>query len=145
MSTQPSEEKLNLERALRLLLPAKVTPLVIPEKRAIAFLSWESDSPLGDIALFTPMEWTVLLTLAEFYPQYGSYEVLLAKLIATSADYSRQLIQEAQQRKALPQAVGPIRDAVKKLRVKLRPFALTVSPLYGLGYFLAAVSSQAHN
>ncbi len=142
---QPSEEKLILERVLRQLLPQEVIPLVTPDKRAIAFLFWESDSPLGGIALFTPNEWNVLLTLAEFYPQYGSYEALLAQLTATSADYSRQLIYEAQQHRSLPQAVGPIRDAVKKLRAKLRPFALTVSPLYGLGYFLAAVSSQAHN
>lgn len=134
------DEKLTLERVFRQLLPANVTPFVTPQQRAIAVF-WGPDSQENSIASFTPSEWNALLVLAEFYPHYAPYEVLLARLSATSPDYSRHLIQEAQQRGTVQQIVGPIRYVMKTLRVKLRPFSLTVSSLYGLGSFFSAVSS----
>lgn len=138
----PSEEKLILEQVLRQLLPEGVTPIVNPHKRAIAFF-WEADQSRNVIELFTPTEWKALLALAESYPHYSPYEVVLSRLTSTSIDYCRERIQEALQLGTLRQELGPIRDAFKKIRPKLRPFSLTISSVYQLGYVLTTVSSKS--
>jgi hypothetical protein len=53
MSTQPhSDEKLLVEQVFRQLLPEHLTPLVNPQKRAIAFV-WGLDSPQNNLEVFT--------------------------------------------------------------------------------------------
>jgi hypothetical protein len=84
----------------------------------------------------------VLLALAEFYPHYSPYEVLLAQLASISPEYSRTLLHEAQQRKTVRQVLGPVRDVIKHLRVKLTPFSLAIVSLHGLGYQLTAASAR---
>ena len=138
-----SEERLRqVEHVLRQALPEQVTLFIHPDKRAIA-LFWEPQVPENTIVFFTPTEWVVLLALAECYPHYSPYELLLAHLASTSAEYSRTLLQEAQQRKTVRQVLGPVRDVIKHLRTKLTPFSLAIVSLHGLGYQLTAVASRA--
>jgi hypothetical protein len=73
--------------------------------------------------------------------QLCPYEVLIARIASTSPEYCRQRLREAHQRGTLGQELGPIRDVIKTLRVKLRSFSVEVVSLYGLGYFLAVVAS----
>ena len=137
------DEKLILEQVLRQVLPAEVTPIVNPRKRAIAFF-WGADNPQNVVELFTSSEWKVLLALAESFPYYSPYEAMLSRLTSTSLDYCRERIQEAAERGTLRQELGPIRDAFKKIRPKLRPFALTISSVYQLGYVLTTVSASSY-
>jgi hypothetical protein len=102
-------------------------------------------SPQNAIERFTLNEWKMLLTPAEFHPDYAPYEVLITRLTATSPEYCHQHLQEAHQRGTLRQELGPIRDVVKTLRVKLRSISVVVVSLYGLGYSLAMVASPAHS
>jgi hypothetical protein len=56
---QYADEKMLLEQVLRQLLPEEVTPLVNPDKRAIAVVH-ESGSSQNIIEFFTSSEWNVL-------------------------------------------------------------------------------------
>jgi len=91
---------------------------------------------------FTSNEWKMLLVLSESYPHYCPYGVILVHLTSLSLEQCRQLLQDAQRRGTLRQAIEPIRYVIKALRAKLRPFSLTVSSLYGLGCLLSDVASN---
>lgn len=121
-----SEERLlRVEHLFRQTLPDQATLFVHPDKRALA-LFWEPHVPQNTIAFFTPTEWVVLL----------------AHLASTSPAYSRTLLHEAQQHKTVRQVLGPVRDVIKHLRMKLTPFSLAIVSFHGLGYQLTTASSR---
>ncbi len=136
---QQHDEKRLVEQVLRHLLPEGAMPIASPDKRAIA-LFWGSDASQNSIVLFTPGEWKVLLALAESYPHYSPYEVILSQLTSTPPEHCRQLLHDAEQKRTLRQELRPIRRTVWSLRSKLRPFALEVPSVLEAGYTLSSLS-----
>ncbi len=134
-----SYEKRLLEQVLGQLLPEHIIPLVDPQKRAVVFI-WKLDLPRSGLELFTPSEWEILLALADSYPHYSPYELLVARHTATAIEHSRKLIHEAREQRVLRQELRSISEAISSIRRKLRPF-LTVALIHGTGYLLAACPS----
>ena len=132
---QEQNEQRTLERVLRHLLGEQVILFAHPRNHTLAVYGG-TDSPQNVIEVLTANEWKVLLALAESYPYYSPYEVLLAGLTSLSVERSRALLQAAHQHGTLRQELGPVRDVIKKLRRKLRSFSLTVISLNRLGYHL---------
>jgi hypothetical protein len=132
----PFDEKLLLERVLRHLLPDSITPLVHPEKRAIAVFGEEH--PQNTMEFFTPTEWALLLVLAEAYPQYAPYEWLLQGLYSYSLEQARQMVLAASSARARHGLLKPIHRALSHLRSKLRALHanVNISHVYEAGYAL---------
>ncbi len=97
---------------------------------------------------FTSSEMSVLLPLLESFPYYCPYEVMFARFyngrvtdrVITRA---RQHLQEAQEAGLWDQEMRPVRSALSRTRIKLRPFGIDVSSILATGYILMLTNGQA--
>jgi hypothetical protein len=136
MSSEHSfDEKALLESTLRQLLPETVMLVVSSQQRVIVGLSGQEHT----LTRFTLSEWKVLLALAESYPHYSPYEVMMSRLMGGPIDYYREHLHAAADYDTWQRELRPVRDALSSLRAKLRRLypSLVVSSVYQAGYLLA--------
>jgi hypothetical protein len=80
---------------------------------------------------FSPNGMRILLLLLQAYPDYCSYESLLASLFPLSLEAARQQLQEEWE-----VSIRPVRAAIASIGIGLPSFGLRVYSLRGLGYIL---------
>jgi hypothetical protein len=80
---------------------------------------------------FSPNGMRILLLLLQAYPDYCSYEALLASLFPLSLEAARQQLQEEWE-----VSIRPVRAAIASIMIGLPSFGLRVYSLRGLGYIL---------
>jgi hypothetical protein len=90
---------------------------------------------------FTGTELSVLLPMLEMFPYYCPYEVMYASFYnGNTADKTvarcRRRLQEAQEAGVWDQEIRPIRGALSRARLKLRPFGIDISSILATGYIL---------
>lgn len=91
---------------------------------------------------FTQTEIGVLLPLLELFPYYSPYEVLYAgfygggKVDQTSIELARKHLDEALEAGTWDQEMRPIRCALSRTRLKMRPFGIDISSILSTGYIL---------
>lgn len=130
--------------ALQPLLPVGATITVDERTRT---LSLYIPSKLPRIEKFTFSEMRVLLALYTSYSRGCSTEYLLTQInTGSSLSSTRIRVQEARSRNTLTQELRPLREILKKIRLKLHPFGLTIAtvhvagaPLFDAGYQLTSL------
>ena len=89
---------------------------------------------------FTKNEWSILITLLEFYPYYAPHEALLASVTSLSPTDCHKRLQEAEQSgsMALKRELRPVHRALSGIRAKLGNLCpyLKISPIRDSGYAL---------
>ena len=90
---------------------------------------------------FTSTEMSVLMPLLEMFPYYCPYEVMYASFYngnttEKTVNRCRQRLQEAQEAGVWDQEIRPIRGALSRARLKLRPFGIDISSILSTGYIL---------
>lgn len=90
---------------------------------------------------FTSTEMSVLMPLLEMFPYYCPYEVMYASFYnGNTAEKTvarcRQRLQDAQEAGVWDQEIRPIRGALSRSRLKLRPFGIDISSILATGYIL---------
>lgn len=91
--------------------------------------------------LFTEQEFYALLALLESWPDYASYEALLAALSDTPVEQARQVVHQAIESKHLDSTLNPLRNVFARCRPRLHDFGIDVGSRRGLGYQLQRVES----
>ena len=90
---------------------------------------------------FSGTEMSLLLSLIDMFPYYCPYEVLHAcfyhgcatdEVVGQSRRYLNQAIADG----LWDQEMRPIRDALSRIRIKLRSFGLSITSLLATGYML---------
>ena len=127
----PEEESIHL--SLPGLLPENHRLALNPAKRIVILLY---DEPGGEARsvreqIFTPSAMRILIPLLQAYPNYCPYEVLLAQLYPISLEEGRKQLQEARE-----PTMRPLRRAITRIMVGLRPFGLRVTSLRSVGFLL---------
>jgi len=104
-------------------------------------ISQLSDQVHGLIAqeLFTLQEIDALLVLLEVYPEYASYEALLAALSDKTLDQAREVVHEAMEAHNLDKVSNPLRNLLARCRPRLHDFGIDIASRRGLGYQLHRV------
>ena len=90
---------------------------------------------------FTSTEMAVLMPLLEMFPYYCPYEVMYASFYkGNTAEKTvlraRHRLQEAQETGVWDQEIRPLRGALSRARLKLRPFGIDISSILATGYIL---------
>lgn len=90
---------------------------------------------------FTSTEMSVLLPLLDMFPYYCPYEVMYAsfyngKVTEKAVDRCRRRLIEAQAEGIWDQEMRPVRGALSRARLKLRPFGIDISSILATGYIL---------
>ncbi|QBD78942.1 hypothetical protein EPA93_24345 [Ktedonosporobacter rubrisoli] len=97
---------------------------------------------------FTGSEMSVLLPLLESFPYYCPYEVMFARFYNGNVservvERCRRHLQEAQEAGLWDQEMRPVRSALSRTRIKLRPFGIDVSSILATGYILMLAAIPA--
>ncbi|HTK07142.1 MAG TPA: hypothetical protein VL485_08235 [Ktedonobacteraceae bacterium] len=116
----------------------------------LSYISCVADRPLLLMQeQFTNGEMSVLLPLLEAFPYYCPYEIMFAhfyngkvsdKIIARS----RQHLQAAAEEGLWDQEMRPVRSALSRTRLKLRPFGIDISSILATGYLLMISNRMPH-
>ncbi|MBE3558573.1 MAG: hypothetical protein IMW89_05025 [Ktedonobacteraceae bacterium] len=90
---------------------------------------------------FTGTEMSVVLPMLEMFPYYCPYEVMYAsffngRVTEKIVERCRRRLQEAQEEGVWDQEMRPVRGALSRARLKLRPFGIDVSSILATGYIL---------
>ncbi|MBO0781433.1 MAG: hypothetical protein J2P37_21650 [Ktedonobacteraceae bacterium] len=90
---------------------------------------------------FTSTEMSVLLPLLDMFPYYCPYEVMYAsfyngKVSDKVVERCRRRLLEAQEEGIWDQEMRPVRGALSRARLKLRPFGIDISSILSTGYIL---------
>jgi len=104
-------------------------------------------SCVGDRALllmqeqFTSTEMSVFLPLLEAFPYYCPYEIMFARFYNGKVNDRiigrvRHHLLEAQEAGLWDQEMRPVRSALSRARLKLRPFGIDISSILATGYIL---------
>jgi hypothetical protein len=132
---EPSEkEKIHL--LLPGLLPENHKLVLNPVKRIVVLLY---DEPGGESHSvnehqFPPSGMRILIPLLLRYPDYCTYEVLLANLYTISVEEARKQLHEARDT-----TLRPLRRAIVGIAADLRSFGLRVTSVRSTGYILKRV------
>ena len=125
------------------LLPAGQRLAVQDETSLLALLSRDQEGQpvLLAVQLFTRTEWSLLVALLEQSPEYCPYEVLLAHFTYTTpterqVERIRQQLYAARDEGSWDLVMRPARNALSRVRFKLRPFGIGIVSLLELGYIL---------
>jgi len=137
-----SEERI-LHFSLQEALPS--SPHTLPLDlgyRTLSALSCTDERPLLlQQEQFTVGEMSVVLPLLESFPYYCPHELLFAhfynghisdKIVA----HCRQHLQESAEAGLWDQEMRPVRSALSRARLKLRPFGIDISSILATGYIL---------
>ena len=131
------------------LLPAGSRLAMQEETSLLALLALDKDGQpvLLAVQLFTRMEWSLLLALLEQYPNYCPYEVLLAHFTYTTpserqVERLRQQLYAAKDEGSWDLVMRPARNALSRVRFKLRPFGIGIVSLLELGYTLLPAKKE---
>lgn len=94
---------------------------------------------------FTSTEMAVLLPLFEMFPYYCPYEMMYASfyngnIAEETVANCRKHLQEALEAGVWDQEMRPVRGALSRARLKLRPFGFDISSILATGYILIAGS-----
>jgi hypothetical protein len=150
----PSAPRLDDERILHFslqeALPSTHTLALNLAFGTLSYISCVGDRPLLLMQeQFTNSEMSVLLPLLEAFPYYCPYEIMFAhfyngkvndKLVARS----RQHLQAAAEEGLWDQEMRPVRSALSRTRLKLRPFGIEVSSILATGYLLMISNRMPH-
>lgn len=125
--------------ALQDLLPANQKFQFNEEMRIVNILLIEPAEILAQLQ-FSSNEWCVLIILCKCYPDYASYEELLACLTLLSLADCQTKILEAREAgsQKLSRELKPVRQAISSIRKKLRKLvpSLKISFIPDSGYGL---------
>ena len=96
---------------------------------------------------FTFSEMSLLLPLLDSYPHYCPHEVIFAHFYNSNVTepvvmgYHRHL-QDALDAGTWDQEMRPLRNVLSRVRVKLRPFGISITSILETGYMLMVNSSK---
>src|SRR5579859_2450813 len=137
-----------LHFSLRGLLPETDRLVVNVRLCTLAFLAMPEGQPamMGEHQ-FTASEMAVLKPLLETYPDYCPYEYLLVSglrghVTEPALAQMRLQLQEARERGAeeFARALGPMRSALSRVRLKLRSYGIEIKSITDSGYILSQAS-----
>ena len=124
---------------LQNLLPASCKLELNEKTRILNLLSTDPPHILAQ-QQFTKNEWSILITLLEFYPYYAPHEALLVSVTSLSPTDCHKILQEAEQSgsKALKCELRPVHRALSGIRAKLSNLCpyLKISLIRDSGYAL---------
>lgn len=96
----------------------------------------------------TLAEISLLLPLLENYPYFVPYENLLASLDTNNTytdidvDHARIKLEEAQEDGYWDQEIRPVRNALSRLRLKIKRFNIDIGSIFETGYQLQTISAK---
>lgn len=108
----------------------------------LSYISSVGDRPLLLMQeQFTNGEMSVLMPLLEAFPYYCPYETMFAhfyngKVTDKTIAKARQHLQAAAEEGLWDQEMRPVRSALSRTRLKLRPFGIDISSILATGYIL---------
>lgn len=108
----------------------------------LSYIACEGDMPrLLMQEQFTSTEMAVLMPLLEVFPYFCPYELMYASFYKGNTSEKtvlrcRQRLQEAQETGVWDQEIRPLRGALSRARLKLRPFGIDISSILSTGYIL---------
>jgi hypothetical protein len=108
----------------------------------LSYISCVADRPLLLMQeQFTNGELSVLMPLLEAFPYYCPYEIMFAhfyngKVNDKTIARCREHLQEAAAEGLWDQEMRPVRSALSRARLKLRPFGIDISSILATGYLL---------
>jgi hypothetical protein len=123
-------------------LPAGNTLVLNTRLGTLSYLSRGIDRPRLEMQQqFTSSESSLLRPLLELYPHYCPYEVMFASfyngtITDEMVEQYRQRLYEALEADIWDQQLRPIRNALSRARIKLRPFGIDISSILETGYIL---------
>ena len=96
---------------------------------------------------FTFSEMSLLLPLLDSYPHYCPHEVIFAHFYNSNVTESivmgyHQHLQDALDAGTWDQEMRPLRNVLSRVRVKLRPFGISITSILETGYMLMVNSSK---
>jgi hypothetical protein len=96
---------------------------------------------------FTFSEMSLLLPLLGSYPHYCPHEVIFAHFYNSNVTEPvlmryRQRLQDALDAGTWDQEMRPLRNVLSRVRVKLRPFGISITSILETGYMLMLTSSS---
>ncbi|HEX6482333.1 MAG TPA: hypothetical protein VF043_26110 [Ktedonobacteraceae bacterium] len=96
---------------------------------------------------FTFSEMSLLLPLLDSYPHYCPHEVIFAHFYNSNVTEPiimryRQRLQDALDAGTWDQEMRPLRNVLSRVRVKLRPFGISITSILETGYMLMLTPSK---
>ena len=96
---------------------------------------------------FTFSEMSLLLPLLESYPHYCPHEVIFAHFYNSNVTESiimryHQRLQDALDAGTWDQEMRPLRNVLSRVRLKLRPFGMSITSILETGYMLLITSPK---
>jgi hypothetical protein len=96
---------------------------------------------------FTFSEMSLLLPLLDSYPHYCPHEVIFAHFYNSNVTEPvvmryHQHLQDALDAGTWDQEMRPLRNVLSRVRVKLRPFGISITSILETGYMLMVNSSK---
>jgi hypothetical protein len=136
------DEERILHFSLQEALPSTHTLALNLAFGTMSYISCVADRPLLLMQeQFTNGEMSVLLPLLEAFPYYCPYEIMFAhfyngKISDKIVARCRQHLQAAAEEGLWDQEMRPVRSALSRARLKLRPFGIDISSILATGYIL---------
>jgi hypothetical protein len=96
---------------------------------------------------FTFSEMSLLLPLLDSYPHYCPHEVIFAHFYNSSVTeeivmHYHQRLQDALDTGTWDQEMRPLRNVLSRVRLKVRPFGISITSILETGYMLMVASSK---
>lgn len=135
---QPEDQsKALLHLPLAGLLPPDQKLVINPSIRTATLFSYTPEGEAQIVAQqqFSPNGMRVLVPLLQMYPNYCTYETLLAALFSLTLDEARLQLREIREI-----ALRSVRRAIGSLATGLRAFGLRVRSVRSTGYLVEAIS-----
>jgi hypothetical protein len=97
---------------------------------------------------FTFSEMSLLLPLLDSYPHYCPHEVIFAHFYNSHVTESivmhyRERLQDALDTGTWDQEMRPLRNVLSRVRLKVRPFGISITSILETGYMLMVASSKS--